>query len=131
GASLAITVLPPFWRTPGFLLIASLGLLGLIVGTVHYVSTQRLQRQLALMRQQEALEKERGRIARDLHDQLGANLTQVALLGEMAEADKDLPQEVESHARQISQTARETTHALDEIVWTVNPSNDKIGRAHV
>src|SRR5262252_3311765 len=69
---------------------------------------------------------QRPRIARDLHDQLGANLTQVALLGEMAETDKDVPHEVEAHARQISQTARETTHALDEIVWTVNPSNDTL-----
>jgi signal transduction histidine kinase len=79
-----------------------------------------------LLRQQEALEKERSRIARDLHDQLGANLTQVALLGELVEADKEQPVEVETHARQICQTARETTHALDEIVWTVNPSNDTL-----
>ena len=34
-----------------------------------------------------------------MHDQLGANLTQVALLGELAEADKDLPGEVELHAK--------------------------------
>src|SRR4030095_7479440 len=78
------------------------------------------------MRQQEALELERARIARDLHDQLGANLTQVALLGEMAESDKDDPQEVAAHARQISHTARDTTRALDEIVWTVNPSHDTL-----
>jgi signal transduction histidine kinase len=44
----------------------------------------------------------------------------------MVESDKDLPQEVEIHARQISQAARETTRALDEIVWTVNPSNDTL-----
>jgi signal transduction histidine kinase len=81
---------------------------------------------VGLLRQQEALEKERARIARDLHDQLGANLTQVALLGEMVETDKEIPDEVETHARQISATARETTHALDEIVWTVNPSNDTL-----
>jgi len=126
GSSLAIIVLPPFWRTAWFLTLMSLCLLGVIVGSVHYVSTQRLQRQLEGLRQQEALEKERARIARDLHDQLGANLTQVALLGELAETDKDDPIEVESHARQISQTARDTTHALDEIVWTVNPSNDTL-----
>src|SRR5262249_8012908 len=42
------------------------------------------------------------------------------------ETDKDLPDEVEAHAKQISQTARETTRALDEIVWTVNPSNDTL-----
>jgi signal transduction histidine kinase/ligand-binding sensor domain-containing protein len=126
GASLAITVLPPFWQTWWFLTVTTVCLLGMVVGSVHYVSTQKLQRQLAAMRQQEALEKERARIARDLHDQLGANLTQVALLGEMAESDKELPEEVEAHARQISQTARETTRALDEIVWTVNPSNDTL-----
>jgi signal transduction histidine kinase len=125
-AALAVTVLPPFWQTWWFVGITSLCLLGAIVGSVHYVSTQKLQRQLAALRQQELLEKERARIARDLHDQLGANLTQVALLGEMAESDKDLPEEVENHAKQISQTARETTRALDEIVWTVNPSNDTL-----
>jgi len=126
GASLAVTVLPPFWRTWWFLSAVSLALLALIVGSVHYVSTQRLQRQVAVLRQQEALEHERARIARDLHDQLGANLTQVALLGEMAEGDKESPGEVEAHARQIAQTARDTTRALDEIVWTVNPSNDTL-----
>ncbi len=124
--SLAITVLPPFWQTWWFVTASTLCLVGIIAGSVHYVSTQKLQRQLVALRHQEALERERARIARDLHDELGANLTQVALLGELAEADKTLPAEVEAHARQISQTARETTRALDEIVWTVNPSNDTL-----
>jgi ligand-binding sensor domain-containing protein/signal transduction histidine kinase len=126
GASVAVEVLPPFWRKPWFLTLTIVLLLATIVALVHFASTQRLHRQLEAMRQAEALEKERSRIARDLHDQLGANLTQVGLLAEMAESDKDIPQEVESHARQISHTARETTHALDEIVWTVNPSNDTL-----
>jgi len=124
--SMTIVVLPPFWQTWWFLSAFATLLLASVIGIVHYLSTQKLQRQLAGLRQKEALEKERARIARDLHDQLGANLTQVALLGELAEADKDSPPEVEAHARQISQTARETTHALDEIVWTVNPSNDTV-----
>jgi ligand-binding sensor domain-containing protein/signal transduction histidine kinase len=123
---LAVTVLPPFWRKPWFITVVSLCLLGIVVSLVHYASTQRLQRQVGFLQQKEALEKERARIARDLHDQLGANLTQVALLGEMVETDKEVPDEVESHARQISSTARETTRALDEIVWTVNPSNDTL-----
>ncbi|HYG24348.1 MAG TPA: two-component regulator propeller domain-containing protein [Verrucomicrobiae bacterium] len=121
-----VRVEPPFWRTAWFLALVTVVTLGLIVGTVHYLSTQRLQRELAELKRQEELEKERARIARDLHDQLGANLTQVALLGELAEADKELPEEVEGHARQITDTARETTKALDEIVWAVNPSNDTL-----
>jgi signal transduction histidine kinase len=126
GSTLAVTVLPPFWRTGWFLTLSTVCLLGMIVGSVHFISTQKLHRQLETLRQQEALEKERARIARDLHDQLGANLTQVALLGELAETDKNIPEEVESHAQQICQTARDTTRALDEIVWTVNPSNDTL-----
>jgi ligand-binding sensor domain-containing protein/signal transduction histidine kinase len=126
GSSLAFIIQPPFWQTWWFLTATALAVLGSIVAVVRYFSVQKLARQLAVMRQQEALEKERARIARDIHDQLGASLTQVSLLGELVEADKDQPAEVEAHARQISQTARDTTRTLDEIVWTVNPSNDTL-----
>jgi len=126
GATLAVTVQPPFWRTRSFLITATLGLLGILAGTIYLISTAKLKRQLRALHQKELIEKERARIARDLHDQLGANLTQVTLLGEMAEIDKDLPDEVEQHAQQICATARETTRSLDEIVWAVNPSNDTL-----
>ena len=126
GASLAVTVEPPFWRKPSFLILATLVLLGALAGIIYLISTAKLKRQLRAHRQKELLEKERARIARDLHDQLGANLTQVALLGELAEADKHLPGEVELHAQQISLTARETTRSLDEIVWALNSSNDTL-----
>jgi ligand-binding sensor domain-containing protein/signal transduction histidine kinase len=126
AAVLSVTVQPQFWQTGWFRAAAIILLLGIVAGIVRYLSTQKLQRQLQALQQREALAKERARIARDLHDQLGANLTQVALLGEMAEADKNSPAEIESHAQQISQTARETTRSLDEIVWAVNPANDTL-----
>lgn len=126
GATLAVIVLPPFWETWWFRAAVAGGLLGIIIATVHFISTQKLQRQLAGLRQQQALEKERARIARDIHDQVGASLTQLSLLAEMVQADKHRPDEAEGHARQISQTARETARELDEIVWTVNPSNDSV-----
>jgi ligand-binding sensor domain-containing protein/signal transduction histidine kinase len=126
GATVAIIVQPHYWQTRWFLAAVIVAVLGLVAGAVYYVSTQKLQRQLAGLRQQEALEQERSRIARDIHDQLGANLTQVSLLGELVESDKDHPEEVVAHAKQISQTALETSRALDEIVWTVNPRNDTL-----
>jgi ligand-binding sensor domain-containing protein/signal transduction histidine kinase len=126
GSVLEITVQPQFWQTGWFLAALIVFFLGMVVAVVRYLSTQKLHRQLQALQQREALEKERSRIARDLHDQLGANLTQVALLGEMAETDKNSPAEIESHAQQISQTARDTTRSLDEIVWAVNPSNDTL-----
>jgi signal transduction histidine kinase len=121
-----IYVTPHYWQTNTFRITVIIFALAAIIGIVRYVSTQKLQRELQTLKQKEALEHERARIARDLHDQIGANLTQVALLGEMAETDKNLPDEVESHTRQISQTARETTRSLDEIVWAINPSNDTL-----
>jgi signal transduction histidine kinase len=123
GSVLGITVQPWFWQTNWFRSVAVVFVLGIIIAIVRFISTQKLKREALLHEQQE---HERARIARDLHDQLGANLTQVALLGEMAEADKNLPGEIELHAQQISHTARETTRALDEIVWAVNPSNDTL-----
>jgi signal transduction histidine kinase len=126
GSVLKITVQPYFWQTNWFRVAEIVFLLGIIATIVRFISTQKLRRELQSLKQKEALERERSRIARDLHDQLGANLTQVALLGEMAEADKNSPDEIESHAKQISQTARETTHSLDEIVWAINPSNDTL-----
>jgi ligand-binding sensor domain-containing protein/signal transduction histidine kinase len=125
-AVLTVIVHPSLWQKHWFRGLLAVALLAAIAGLVYYFSTQKLHRQVALLRQQEALEHERARIARDLHDQLGANLTQVALLAEMAETDKNIPAEVEDHAQQITQTARETTKALDEIVWAVNPSNDTL-----
>jgi len=100
--------------------------LGVLAGIIYLISTAKLKRQLRAAKQKEIIEHERARIARDLHDQLGANLTQVTLLGEMAEMDKNMPAEVEQHAQQICETARETTRSLDEIVWAVNPSNDTL-----
>ncbi len=125
-ATLAVVVLPAFWQKTSFRILAGVALLGVIGGLIYYFATQKLQRELAVLKQREELERERARIARDLHDQLGANLTQVSLLGELAEADKNIPDEVASHAQQICSTARETTHALDEIVWAINPSNDTL-----
>jgi len=126
GATIAITVEPPFWQTRSFLVTATVVFLGALAGIIYLVSTAKLKRQLRAARQKESIEQERARIARDLHDQLGANLTQVTLLGEMAEADKHLPEEIEQHAQQICATARDTTRSLDEIVWAVNPSNDTL-----
>ena len=126
GATLAITVEPPFWRKPSFLIASTLVFLGVLAGIIYLVSTAKLKRQLRTAKQKELIETERARIARDLHDQLGANLTQITLLGEMAELDKEQPGEVAEHAQQICDTARETTRSLDEIVWAVNPSNDTL-----
>jgi signal transduction histidine kinase len=75
---------------------------------------------------QRSLEKERSRIAQDLHDDLGANLTQIVFLSQRVEAAQQDSQEVDRWFRLIPATARKTIQSLDEIVWAINPRNDSL-----
>jgi len=74
--------------------------------------------------QREAALEERTRIARDLHDELGASLTQIALLSDRPRAAA--PAELSENLRKVSMTTREMAQSLDEIVWAVNPQHDTL-----
>ncbi|MBW8863674.1 MAG: hypothetical protein JF609_01900, partial [Verrucomicrobia bacterium] len=75
---------------------------------------------------QRSLEKERARIAQDLHDDLGANLTQIVFLSQRVEAAQQDAQEVDRWLHLIPATARKTIQSLDEIVWAINPRHDSL-----
>jgi signal transduction histidine kinase len=81
---------------------------------------------LQALEEQTALEKERARIARDIHDDLGTRLSEITLLSAMALEKQEPPEQVSDHVRQITQVARQVTDSLDEIVWAVNPRNDSL-----
>lgn len=125
-ASIPLEVMPPFWRRGWFIAVSTAAGISCIVGLGYLVSAIRFRRRLYQLERQRALERERSRIARDLHDQLGANLAQIALLAELTESAKDDPAEVRTHVTQIMETARRTTEALDEIVWATNPAHDSL-----
>jgi signal transduction histidine kinase len=78
------------------------------------------------LQREAALERERARIAKDIHDDLGANLTQIALLSELAQQDGSASPKATERVEKISVTAREVIKSLDEIVWAVNPGNDSL-----
>jgi signal transduction histidine kinase len=126
GASLAFTVMPFFWQTWWFLTVTIFAGGGLVAGTVYYAVHQKWRRQLQRVEMQLSLERERARIAQDIHDGVGANLTEIAWLAEVAEKDAGDPAEVRIQARKISSTARETVQSFDEIVWAVLPQNDSL-----
>ena len=94
--------------------------------TVRLVERRKYQQRLRRMEQESALERERSRIAQDLHDELGSSLTRISLLSELVRADKDNPAQVELHAGKLSQSASQTVRALEEIVWAVRPGSDTL-----
>jgi ligand-binding sensor domain-containing protein/signal transduction histidine kinase len=126
GASLPLTVLPHFWQAWWFLGLAGVGLLVSVGGTVRFVEKGKVQRRLKHLEQERALQRERARIAQDLHDDLGSSLARISLLSGLAKADKDNPDQLEMHVNKISQSADETVRALEEIVWAVRPGSDSL-----
>ena len=126
STSIRLEVAKSFWETWWFRGLVLLAFTGLIVAIVRYVSFRRLRNQLRVLEQQNALQRERARIAKDIHDDLGANLTQIAFMGELANQDRDEPDLVGERIRKISATARQAVKSLDEIVWAVNPRNDTL-----
>ncbi len=124
--SLAITVPPPFWKTKWFLGGTLALMVGALIAGVRYATWRKMQSQLQMLEGQRAIERERARIARDLHDDLGASLTQIALLSELAKADLAQPELARTHLNQIFSTVGGSARQLKEIVWAVNPANDTL-----
>ena len=125
-AMLAFTVTPFFWQTLSFRLGSLFTILVLVIALVRYISFRRLRLELRQVEQQAAVERERGRIARDIHDDLGNRLTEIQLLAGLAQRNRAAPEKAVTQVNDISSAARQATDALDEIVWAINPHNDTL-----
>lgn len=121
-ATLAFIVRPYFWQALWFQLIVAGGCLAATSFVAHRVAARRLSREADRIRWEAALDRERTRIARDMHDQVGASLTQIALLSELAQGSG----QPSGHLPQLTTTARQAITDLDEIVWAVNPRHDNL-----
>jgi signal transduction histidine kinase/ligand-binding sensor domain-containing protein len=126
GTSLTFVVTPFFYNTWWFHMLMLGTFTAGVIGLVRYVSFRRLRAQLQVLEQQNALHHERARIAKDIHDDLGASLTQIAFMGELAQQDSADAAKAAERTERISVTARQAIKSLDEIVWAVNPRNDTL-----
>jgi signal transduction histidine kinase/ligand-binding sensor domain-containing protein len=126
GAVLDIVVTPFFWQTWWFRGLVVLGFTASVVSVVRYVSFRRLRARMHQLEHLSALEKERTRIARDMHDEVGAKLTRLSLLSEMVVGHPELSLSAQEDVGEISNTARETIRSFEDIVWAINPRNDTL-----
>ena len=128
GTELEVVLRPHYWQTLWFRGALALAIVGGASGLALYGTRRRMQRQLAILEKEQAVEKERGRIAKDMHDQIGAGLTQIGLLGELTRRDNERNGDTKLNAEKICGLARELAQTVDEIVWTVNPRNDTLNK---
>lgn len=124
GDTLLVTFEPYLWETLWFKLAATVISFGVGCGVVVLVLRRRHRLQVERLEHQRAMELERTRIARDLHDDLGVGLTEIGLLGDLAGTSSGLPESSRERLQEITGRARTLAASLDEIVWAINPAND-------
>jgi signal transduction histidine kinase/ligand-binding sensor domain-containing protein len=116
-AGLSFAVLPPFWRTWWFLSVAAAAAAMLGYALYRYRVAQLLR-----------IERVRAHIATDLHDDIGATLSQIAILSEVAgkrvaRGSGDVTTLLETVARE----ARRVVGSMSDVVWAVDPRHDHAG----
>ncbi len=121
GAAVEFELQPFFYQTKIFWTLLSIAVVSGVALIVRRLATQKYRRKLARLEQQHAIERDRSRIAKDIHDDVGAGLTQITLLTELARRE---PESTDANLERISDSARQLTKAMDEIVWAVDPQHD-------
>lgn len=125
-AELSVVVLPPFWKTSAFWVCISLLTILAVFGVGRYAISQKLMKQTLQLQNQQAMERERVRIAQDIHDDLGARVTQISLISAMANSNGDYSEKARADFGQITRCSRDLVAALYETIWAVNPENDNL-----
>jgi signal transduction histidine kinase len=128
GTETALTVLvpPPFWQTSWFWSVMAILVFTLAIGGGRYFAWHRMRREMVRLKNQQTLDKERLRIAQDIHDDLGASITEISLASALAQKRSSLSQEASDDFKRIHRMSRELVSALYETVWAVNPENDNL-----
>ena len=117
AASLTFAILQPFWRTWWFQLACAMA----IAGVAYWIHTRRLQQQLAI-------ERVRSHISMDLHDDIGAGLSRISVIGEalkrhLRAGDDDVQRMLDD----IADSSRRLVTDMGDIVWSLDPRRDQIG----
>ncbi len=137
AADIIVLQSPPWWTLKRLLWIASgLGFVALaafgwvmvlrreVVERTRQLETQIQERQRA--ERWREIEQERARVAHDLHDDLGAGLTEVNMLSSLVKSPTTSVTEKNRYLGDLTEIAGRMVTSLDEIVWAVNPRNDTI-----
>lgn len=120
--TIPMSVLIPFTRSRTFFWLMAGTTLAAGGALVAVLS----RRRIAKLKAQAALSVERNRIARDMHDDVGARLSQLSFMLKVLRSDSSLTVSARENVEQITEAAGEALGSLDEVVWTVNPKNDRL-----
>lgn len=127
GATLPITVAAAWWETGWFAAAVVILIAALVAWGARTMALRKMSRRLRELEKEHALERERARIARNLHDELGGSLTQIGLLAERLKR-QSAPGDLHRTLGQLAWRTRSLAGDLESIVWTVSPQNNSWDR---
>jgi signal transduction histidine kinase/ligand-binding sensor domain-containing protein len=122
----SFTILPPWWHTWWFFIGISLAILGILFLGIRFYYRRKLEKEKIISERQQAIEKERTRIATDMHDDLGAGLSRIKFLSETIGIKKQRQLPFEEDISKIMEYSHEMIDKMGEIVWALNEKNDSL-----
>lgn len=124
--TLPVVIVPALYRRSEFWLVLAAVAFVVALLTWRAVEVGRMRQRVAKMEREQELERERARIAQDLHDDIGANLSQISILTTLAGRRDATVEERNGLAEEAAAVARQTIRSFDQIVWSINPRNDTV-----
>jgi signal transduction histidine kinase len=121
---LPLIIAPPLYANPWFqaAVLAGIFALGLVVERMF--ARARMRRQLEALERRQAVQQERARIARDIHDDLGTVLSRISMVSESAALNAEAGSRQQQRLQEICDSSRQLTHTMEEIVWAQDPKRD-------
>lgn len=114
-AVLQFRILPPVWLRWWFLTLVAVGVASLLFALYRYRVSRAIE-----------LERVRTRIATDLHDDIGSNLTRIALMSEVLNQQQGQNGSARTMLPSIANIARESVASMNDIVWAISPEHDRV-----
>jgi len=122
NTDVSFLIVAPFWQEKWFVILLGLFIISFILLITYLVDRYKINQLLKIYNM-------RLHIASDLHDDIGANLTSISILSELAKNKMNLsPKISESYLEKIGNNARQIIDSMSDIVWLINPETDSLNK---
>lgn len=123
---LTIIINPPYWKTWWFKLVAATIAITGILLTAQYYLKQKIRERTKELERQHALNVERLRISKDVHDDIGSGLSKISLISELAQKKATGNDKLQNDIKNIALITKELVENMHDLIWVLNPENSKL-----